>query len=92
MICLNSSNISNGSNSTINKDLSEIRNELNNAQWEELMKEKTLISNLIEEEMVSRTFYQEGKLQKKLTQDPLIVEAKKILKDQNRYNSILSIK
>ena len=79
-------------NSTINKDLSEIRNELNNAQWEELMKEKTLISNLIEEEMVSRTFYQEGKLQKKLTQDPLIVEAKKILKDQNRYNSILAIK
>ena len=59
-------------------------------QWTELQAEKNLICNLIEEEMVSRSFYQEGRLKKRISHDPLITEPKRVLKDDAAYNKILT--
>ncbi|MBK8734730.1 MAG: S41 family peptidase [Saprospiraceae bacterium] len=77
-------------NPIIKDDLNTIKSKLENSQWAELQAEKNLICNLIEEEMVSRSFYQEGRLKKRLSHDPLITEAKKVLKDDAAYNKILT--
>jgi carboxyl-terminal processing protease len=71
-------------------ELSSIRNELEQKQWLELNKYRELISNIIEEEIVSRSFYQEGILQKRMSHDPVIADAVKILQSKDRYQKLLA--
>ena len=75
---------------TITESVSKMKNLLNQKQWSELTKHKILISNIIEEEIVRRSFYEEGSIQKKMVHDPIIKEALGILSDSQRYNKILS--
>lgn len=77
-------------NPHVNSELNNLKQLLEQKQWQELQTEKTLICNIIEEDLASRASYQEGRLKKKLSQDPLIIEAKKILTDELRYNKILA--
>ena len=46
----------------------------------------------IEKEIVSRYYFQKGKVQLTLDNDPEVKEAISILKDSNRYKKILAIK
>lgn len=63
---------------------------LDQKQWIELNKHKELISNILEEEIVSRHFYQEGILQKRMSHDPVIAEAVKLLQSKEKYQKLLS--
>lgn len=74
---------------TIDETVSKMKNHLNQKQWSELTKHKSLISNIIEEEIVRRSFYEEGSIQKKMVHDPIIKEALSILSDPLRYSKIL---
>lgn len=52
---------------------------------------KTEIADILEDEIIGRYYFQTGRLQHGLATDPYILEALKILNDQERYNSILNI-
>jgi carboxyl-terminal processing protease len=70
--------------------LASIKSQLDQKQWVEINTHRELISNIIEEEIVSRIFYQEGILQKRMSHDPVIAEALNLLKSKDRYQKILS--
>ncbi|MDR1181038.1 MAG: S41 family peptidase [Bacteroidales bacterium] len=55
----------------------------------DLMRFKKDISELLELEIISRYYYQKGKIQASIKVDPDIKEASQLLKDNTRYNSIL---
>jgi carboxyl-terminal processing protease len=55
----------------------------------DLMRFKKDISELLELEIISRYYYQKGKIQASIKFDPDIKEASQLLKDNTRYNSIL---
>ncbi len=56
----------------------------------DLEKYKAEIKSILEDEIVGRYHFQAGRIQHSLTDDEYILEALKILNDQNRYNSILN--
>ncbi|MND07955.1 hypothetical protein D3C83_302730 [compost metagenome] len=47
--------------------------------------------DLLEDEIVGRYYYQTGRIEKSLVDDPFILEAVKILNDPARYKTILNI-
>jgi len=57
---------------------------------EDMVRYKDEIIELLENEIVSRYYYQNGRVEASLKNDPYMKEAKEILKDQVRYKSILS--
>jgi carboxyl-terminal processing protease len=57
----------------------------------DLGKFKKEIRLILEDEIVGRYYYQKGKIEHSLIEDPFILEAVKILNDQSRYKSILNI-
>ncbi len=63
---------------------------LDKRQWEEIDRNRENLCNLIEEEVTSRIFYQEGSLQKRMTHDPVIAEALSVLRSPERYRKILA--
>ncbi|HEX5625216.1 MAG TPA: S41 family peptidase [Saprospiraceae bacterium] len=70
--------------------LQNMKAQLDQRQWEEIEKNRENICNLIEEEITSRLFYQEGSLQKRMTHDPVIAEALTVLRNPERYRKILA--
>ncbi|MCE2788665.1 MAG: S41 family peptidase [Saprospiraceae bacterium] len=59
---------------------------------EELKEAKPQIIDEIEKEIVSRYYFQKGKVQQTLDDDPEVREAISVLKDMKRYKSILGVK
>jgi carboxyl-terminal processing protease len=57
---------------------------------EDMARYKDEIMELLENEIVSRYYYQNGRVEASLKNDPYMKEAKEVLKDQVRYKSILS--
>ena len=55
----------------------------------DLVKFKTEIIELLEDEIIGRYYYQTGRIEHALIDDSNILEAIKILNDSNRYNQIL---
>ena len=47
------------------------------------------IKELLFEEIVSRYYYQKGRILAMIKDDPAVIKAKEILKDENKYNKIL---
>jgi carboxyl-terminal processing protease len=57
---------------------------------DDLMKNKEEIKNLLEEEITSRYYFQNGRLESFIKSDTEVDEALKVLKDGTRYRSILT--
>ncbi len=74
---------------SIDSEAKAIRQKLDAAQEAELTKNKDLIIRLIEKEIAGRYYYQRGKVQIGLRNDPEVNEAISILNDDKRYNEIL---
>jgi carboxyl-terminal processing protease len=64
---------------------------LNPSKERDLQKFKEEIIEILEDEIVGRYYYQTGRIEKSLKDDPFILEAVKILNDQARYKQILNI-
>jgi len=87
------------------KKIAEDENYLEDAQSEyaELMKKfepskerdlnkfKAEITDILEDEIIGRYYFNSGRIAHSLDDDPYIIEAIKILNDQSRYKSILNI-
>lgn len=65
---------------------------LSESSKNELEKSKQEIANLIEEEIVSRYYYQRGKLMVRLKSDPVLKETIGMVSDKTRMAEILSTK
>jgi len=65
---------------------------LNPSKERDLTKFKAEICEVLEDEIVGRYYYQTGRIEKSLVEDPFILEAVKILNDPARYKQILNIK
>ena len=57
---------------------------------DDLYKYKDEIIFILKNEIVSRYYYQEGKIEAALQGDPVLEEALKVLRDRKRYDAILS--
>lgn len=77
--------------SVIQEELDSIQHKLNIQKREELFKYQDQISNLIEGEIVSRYFFQSGRIKNKLNDDPYIEKAISIL-NSNEYQDVLKVK
>ncbi len=75
--------------SVIDTDLSSIEQKIDDSKKTELSKYKNTIIDLIEKEIVSRYYFQKGKIQIGLRNDTEIKEAIGLIKDKSKYDSIL---
>jgi len=78
-----------GSFDAIEEQLLSLQKAMKHSKEEDLVTHKTEISKLLKMEIVSRYYYQEGKIRASLDIDPEIKRAIEILEDPATYNSIL---
>ena len=74
----------------LNNDLEIIENKVMTEKKNDLQKYKTEIIDMIEKEIVSRYYYQKGKIQIGLRNDEEIKEAISLLTDKTRYTQTLT--
>ncbi len=80
------------SDKTMSDEIVKLKQKISAAKSDELQASKMQITEEIEKEIVSRYYFQKGKVQLTLDKDPEVKEAISILKDSNRYKKILAIK
>ena len=74
----------------IQKELDAIKEKVQAKKKAQINDYRAQIKKLLEVEIATRYYLQEGKIQNKLSGDADVEEALKLLKDKNRYHSILS--
>lgn len=77
-------------NKTLSAQVSEIEDEVIKSKSDDWANAKVQIINEIEQEIISRYYFQKGKVYQTLSHDPDIKEAVSVLKDTKRYKKILS--
>ena len=75
---------------SIAADLQNLQTKIQANTQNELQQHKSLIIDLIEKEIISRYYFQKGKVQIGLRNDTEITEAIKILDDPARYKKLLA--
>ena len=75
--------------SIIQSELDLIKNKLAQNKTDELLKHKNQIKRLLESEIVSRYYFQSGRIESKIGDDPYVKKASEILSDEKEYNGIL---
>lgn len=73
----------------VSKELNNIRKETQKIKDNSLSRYEREITDLIEEEIMSRFYYQNGKIKQRLKNDKEVDAAIELLKDQKKYNKIL---
>lgn len=74
---------------TISTDIENLKTAIENTKKNEINEYKKVIVDLIEKEIATRFYYQEGKIKMGLKNDEEIKEAVNVLLDQAKYKSIL---
>jgi carboxyl-terminal processing protease len=77
-------------NKNISKQYEKIIQKLFEDKISEISKNQDIINDLIEEEILEKYYYQEGVYKHHLKKDKTISEALTLLKNQEKYNQILS--
>ena len=72
--------------------MNELKKKVSHNKEQDLIKFKSEIKQALEEEIVSRYYFQEGIIESSLDEDMDISEALKILKDQATYQQLLKPK
>ncbi len=76
--------------SRIEKELETLKGELAHNKQEDLEAFKGEVSKLLEDEIVTRYYYQKGRIQHSLSVDQEIAKALEILKDKDKQQAILT--
>lgn len=76
---------------SLKAELNVLSVKIKHNKWEDLGTYKDEITELLQEEIASRYYYQRGRIQISLTYDPLIKKCNEILNDKKVYLSILNI-
>lgn len=74
---------------SLNGELTALENKMRTSKKEEVMKYKEDIIAMIEKEIATRFYYQEGEIKMGLRNDKEVKEAVALLKDLDRYNKLL---
>ncbi len=74
----------------VKKEYEQIQKKLRKEKVAEVAKDKEYVSDIIENEILKRYYYKEGAYQNKLTNDKVVLEAVKVLKNTTQYSKILS--
>lgn len=75
---------------TIQKDIDALKTRIAHDKQKDLQTHKSEISQLLNEEISARYYYQAGRVRSMLTNDEQFDAALQILKNTNKYNSMLS--
>ncbi len=78
-----------GLEDALKSDMKAIHNKIETEKKNELYENKEVIVSLIEKEIASRYYFQKGRIQIGLRNDQEIKEALAVIKDQDRYKSLL---
>jgi carboxyl-terminal processing protease len=70
-------------------DIKKMEDKISNSKKNDFDNAKTQIIEEIEKEIITRFYFQKGKVQHRLNNDPEVKEAISILSDTNKYKSIL---
>lgn len=84
--------VSSGDDANIKDDLFRLQQKIASSKEGELQKAKEQIIDELEKEIITRYYFQNGKVQQTLDDDPEIKEAIAILKDTNKYKKLLGSK
>lgn len=74
----------------MNESLSKLANDISNEKKKDIDKNRSEIEEMLKIEIVTRYYYQQGKIESSLVNDPEILEAIKILDNKQLYSSILN--
>lgn len=72
-------------------DVKAIKNKIDEQKKNELFENKEAIISLIEKEIISRYYFQKGRIQISLRNDPEIKEAMSVIGDEEKYKSLLKL-
>lgn len=75
--------------SELKNDIDGLKEKLKHDKSADIQKNKKEITDLLEDEIVSRYSYQQGRIKESLTHDAEVKKAMEILYDQNLYSGIL---
>jgi len=75
----------------IEQEINSIKTKLHHDIKSDIINNKEIIKNLIEEEFFQRHYFQEGRIQKRLQRDSLVHKAILLLENKKLYYSILNI-
>ena len=67
-----------------------LKDDIKDAKTEDLKLHKEIIKYHLSTNLISRSFYQAGKIQYGLNEDPYILKAVSILNNEKKYNEILT--
>ncbi len=73
----------------IKTDFDNLQKSLNHDKKQDLIKNKKEIMQLLQGEIVTRYYFQKGRLQNQLKEDDEVIEAINVLSNQGKYESIL---
>ncbi|MFZ1751173.1 MAG: S41 family peptidase [Saprospiraceae bacterium] len=74
----------------LGEDIAKLQNKISSSKSKEMEEAKSQIIDEIEKEIITRYYYQSGKVKQTLDDDPEVKEAIAILKNSNKYKSLLS--
>jgi carboxyl-terminal processing protease len=74
----------------LSNEFNKLQQKINESKANELQLAKDQIIDEIEKEIVTRYYFQKGKVQQTLDDDPEVKEAISVLKNNNKYKKILS--
>lgn len=74
----------------IEQQIKTLEKKLAQQEEDELQKNKEEIKRFLQFEIVSRYYFQQGKIENSLKDDPYVIEALKYLKDKNEYDNALA--
>lgn len=75
----------------VQEDIEELKLKVKRDKEEDLFKYREEIKELLEQEIVTRYYYQKGRIEASFSRDEEIKKAMEILKDKDKYNQILVI-
>jgi carboxyl-terminal processing protease len=76
--------------SSIEDEIAAIKEKLKPNKTDDLNKFRNEIQELLEQEIISRYYYQKGRVENSLSRDSVVVKAIDILADKDAYNKVLS--
>jgi carboxyl-terminal processing protease len=74
------------------EEFHQLQEKLSHNKYKDLETFRSEIQEFLEEEIVGRYYYQDGRIQSSLSYDEQLTGAIEVLKDQDQYSSILQIK
>ena len=80
-----------GTSELLEAELSLLLDKIRSNKNNDLINNKEEIKKFLAEEIISRYYYQEGRIKERLKNDKDIEEALRLLKNLDEYNSILRI-